>query len=293
MGVWKSYHQEYIETSIKSTVIMIDVNVVFCIVTYKNYVDIEEFAISLKKRTSDFSFRVVVVNNYADQSSMEKIKQVSMANGFDFIENENKGYSHGNNVAIKFALQKYRFEYLIVSNADVELTNLKLKRLKKFPNAIIAPEIKCTGRKRQNPLSYHYLPLSEYLICHGFRMRFKYLLYLGIILNKLNRLFMQNMMKIRKKDTAFIYACHGSFIVFPNTVIKKLAPVFDDQYFLFFEERDLAKKAKAAGIKIIFDIKTKVFHKEDGSMDLSDKNLFEIHRQSAIYYFEKWYGRNK
>lgn len=135
---------------------------------------------------------------------------------------------------------------------------------------------------------YKYMPISEKIVYIGLIKRIKAVLYFGILLNKLSR-YKNNLISIllnRKQQQ--VYACHGSFIIFGKNAIEKLYPIFDDNIFLFCEESDLAKKASHNQVKIIFNKEIVIYHKEDGSMKLSNKNLNEILRESYIYYYRKW-----
>ena len=95
------------------------------------------------------SKKVIVVNAYYDKQSSEKFEKLTNEYGADFIEIENKGYSFGNNMGIEYALQHYKFKYLVVSNPDIEIKRFVLEDLRGAENAVIGPEIiTCTGKNR-------------------------------------------------------------------------------------------------------------------------------------------------
>ncbi len=150
-------------------------DVVFCVLTYKNHTDLKDFLSNLSQNKNSLDYRVVVVNNFADDESFLKIKQVANENECDFIENENTGYSDGNNKAVKYALSKYDFKYLIVCNPDTIVQDLDIDILKGYSESIIAPQIRCINDKNQNPLYFRYMPFSEKLVYYGFKNRNKYL----------------------------------------------------------------------------------------------------------------------
>jgi GT2 family glycosyltransferase len=266
-------------------------NIIFCVLTYKNQQDLLEFIESLENNDEiDFSYKIIVINNYADESSLIEIKKIATSNNCDFLENENKGYSHGNNLGIAYANTHYEYDYIVVCNADTKIKQFKFESLNGYDNSIIAPEIICLNGKRQNPMHYKYMPLSEKIVFSGYKNRRKYLIYTGVTVNKLNR-FIYNYLKPKTKSNSKrtkIYACHGSYIIFSKNAINKLFPVFDENIFLFCEESDLAKKANSLGVDIIFNKDIVILHKEDGSMSLSNSNLNDIQRESYLYYYKKW-----
>ncbi|MBE0067690.1 glycosyltransferase family 2 protein [Thermoanaerobacterium thermosaccharolyticum] len=264
-------------------------DVIFCVVTYKNYKDIADFLRNLQeKKNIEFSYKVIIVNNFADDESLKKIKQIALKYNCNFIENENKGYSHGNNLGIEFAKNNYKFDYLVVCNPDTIIKQFNFNSIKEYNKCIIAPEIICLNNNKQNPMYFRYMPLSEKIVYYGFLNRNRFFLLFGILLNKLDRYINRIIMKSLKKKQQKIYACHGSFIIFSNYAIEKLYPVFDNNIFLFCEESDLAQKAKKNGIDIIYTDDIIVIHKEDGSMNFSNNNLNEIQRESYLYYYKKW-----
>lgn len=263
-------------------------NIIFCVLTYKNHEDLQELINSLKIGKFNFSYRIVVVNNFADNKSLERIKNIASINDCDFIENSNLGYSHANNKAIEFAKEKYEYNFIIISNPDVIVKEFDYDRLMKFDDAIIAPEIICMNKKKQNPMYFKYMPISERIVYHGFMTNIRLIQFFGILLNKMNRYFNRIINKITQKKEIQIYACHGSFIIFSKKALLKLEKVFDENIFLFCEESDLAQKAKSFKIKIIYDKEIKILHKEDGSMNLSKNNMYDIQKKSYLYYFKKW-----
>lgn len=268
---------------------MTKVDIVFCVVTYKNHLDINDFLNNLSS-TKDlvFTYKVIIVNNYADEESLAKIREISKLYNCDFIENENKGYAHGNNLAIHYAALKYEYSFLVVCNPDTIIKSLEFEKLNNHKDDIIAPNIINLNNKKQNPMHFNYMPISEKIIYFGFKSRFKFILYSGIALNKFNRFINLLIMKSQNKNSKKIYACHGSFIIFSSNAIKKLKSVFDDNMFLFSEESDLARNALKGNINIIYRNDLLIYHKEDGSMNFSNKNLFEIQRDSYLYYYKKW-----
>jgi GT2 family glycosyltransferase len=270
-------------------IMMKKINVIFCVLTYKNHTDLIEFADQLKNNKKiNFSYKVIVINNYADEESLKKIRKIAISNNCDFIENENKGYSHGNNLGIEFAKLNYEFDYLVVCNPDTLIKQFNFDTLSEHKKSIIAPEIICLNGKRQNPMYYRYMPFSEKIVYYGFLYSNKILFYLGIAMNKFDRYLNNLIMGFLKKNKKKIYAGHGSYLIFSQYSINKLHPVFDENIFLFCEEIDLAKKAERNHINFIYIKEIIILHKEDSSMNLSNRNLNKIHRESYLYYYKKW-----
>lgn len=269
-------------------------NLIFCVLTYKNHNDLIEFINALKSNNEiDFTYKIVVVNNYADEESLKLIKEISMFNSCEFIESENNGYGAGNNIGINFIKDNYDYDYIVVCNPDTVIKNMKLSDLGKYKNEIIAPKIECLNGKLQNPMNFEYSKIAEKLMYIGYSKDLKFISYCGIALLKIQRYILNKTMIFMNKKERKIYACHGSYIILSKYAIEKLNKVFDEAMFLFCEEGDLARKAQSYNIDIIYDENINILHKEDGSMNLSNKNLQNILKESYIYYYEKWNKKGK
>lgn len=264
-------------------------DIVFCVLTYRNHTDLEEFIESLKgNKKLNFTYKIVVVNNYADFESLKKIRDIAILNDCVFIESENKGYGNGNNLGISFIKDNFDYEFLVVCNPDTMVVNLDIRSLKGLNNKIIGPEISCLNGKLQNPMNFSYMPISEKILYIGFKKNIRMMVYIGIALIKINNLFRRKLMIFKKNTLNTVHACHGSFIIFGNLAIKQLYPVFDDNIFLFGEEGDLAQKARRQNVDILYKDNIKIIHKEDGSMKQSNINISNTLRKSYLYYYEKW-----
>lgn len=252
---------------------------IVCIVVYRNYNDL---VTCLNTLYLIDNYRIIIINNFYDNNTKNKIKQVADKYNCDFINQENKGYGAGNNTGIKYALDNYDFEYLIISNPDIQI--------KKFlnhedVNNVYAPIIRTTRGKNQNPYWYIYNPVAEYMLYIGMKYNINILCLFAWGMNKLFReIFLYNNKKSERYS--LIYACHGAFFVIGKKALEKIVPLYDENMFLFSEEALLAQKLKKAGIKIFLDQKVEIMHSEDGSMSLGTISIKEEEKKSYIYYYE-------
>ncbi|WP_074036142.1 hypothetical protein [Exiguobacterium sp. AT1b] len=261
----------------------------FIVLTYKNTKDIEDYLLNLNTINIKFTYKVIIVNSFSDKETSLSISNLSKKNKCEFIECENKGYSFGNNLGINYAINNFDFKYMIVCNADTEIISLSLEELEKT-DGIIAPKILTLSGRNQNPMITKRNVAAEYLTYLGFKKDIKPLIYFGIILNKLSNLILKKVIKKNSFGNKEIYGAHGSYLIFSKNSIRKLKPVFDERMFLFSEENVLAQKAKKENISVEYNKNIIIKHKEDGSMNLSNLNLYKIHKKSFITYFETWAG---
>jgi len=255
-------------------------NVVFVLVNYKTENEIIHFIDTLNV---DFTYRIVCVNNYSNNDSLSQVRILSKKFDFDLIENKNTGYGNGNNIGIEYALKRYNFEFLIVSNCDIEILKLSKNDLFKYTKGIIAPTIKTLDNRLQNPM-YKKRHTSLYFLFEISR-KLKSLksLYLGVALSKF-------FAKIDTK-TKRIYAAHGSFIIFTNITLKKMHPIFDNEMFLFCEELVLAEKAFYLNEPIYYDENMSIKHFEDASMNeyTDSMSKFNLWRKSYKIFYSKYF----
>jgi GT2 family glycosyltransferase len=260
--------------------------VIFCVLTYKNDKDICDFVLQAKT-ACHFSYKIIIINSHYDDETERNIETVAQANDCIFLDVPNKGYGSGNNVGIAYAVEHYDFSYLVVSNADILIRQMDLASLNGLPDSpfLLAPKIICKTGKKQNPFLIKNNRLYNWLIYRGFATNWKFPILLGLAINKCNRLFQ------RPKPKRKIFACHGSFVIFNRRAIEELFPVYDENIFLFGEEEDIAYKAKEKNIPSFYFPEIVVYHKEDGSIKLSDINVYKLSKESTIYVYTKWKKR--
>lgn len=264
---------------------MLEYNYVFVILVYRNFEDLKECIESIQTKVENY--KIIIVNAYYDLESENQVKKIAENYNCDFLSEPNKGYSYGNNVGIKYASLNYNFRYIIVCNPDVVI--------KKFPNEvykgdIIAPEIIAASGNSQNPMYIKYNKLTDWLVYRSFKDNCKLLLLIGLGINKLIRKLFCFI--YRSKGSYFVYAAHGSCVLLSNKAVQLLSTiggsVYDDNIFLFAEEMVLASKAKMLGLNTVYNKKISIFHKEDGSMNLSNISIQGELAKGNIYYYEHY-----
>ncbi len=258
------------------------------ILTYRNTNDLKNF-IKVTREKLVGSYRIIVVNSYFDENSRKEFYNIATDNECDFLNIENKGYGYGNNQGIEFARKNYEFNFLIVSNPDIEIIHFPIKKLEGLKDCIIAPSIKTLTGKNQNPFYYSKMELVDFLKYYSCITEKKIISYVGIVINKLYRelrLIIDRILKVKQRR---IYAAHGSFVIIGSEVLAKLGKIYNEKMFLFHEENHLARLARSKNIKTYMIPEIKVLHKEDGSVGLeSEKITKKYGRDSFIIYYESW-----
>lgn len=253
------------------------------ILVYRNTIDLKECINSIYKKIS--SVKIIVVNAFYDKESEKQINEIAKELSCDFIGIENKGYSYGNNRGIEFALEHYNFKYIIISNPDIVVE--RFIECNKQDCDIIAPQIITANGKKQNPMIIKESKLAEYLIYSGLKKNSRLFFLMGILLNKLQRIFLF----LKKEDS--IFAAHGSFVIMKKKVVDMIKPLYDENLFLFAEEGVLAYRCREKGLKTVYDSNIVIHHKEDGCMRLADFSVNNELKKANIYFYEKYVLNSK
>lgn len=245
---------------------------VFIVLTYRNSEDLMHFIQSADKITE--TYKIIVVNSFFDEKSLEEIKKIATSNNCDFLNVENKGYGSGNNRGIEYAIQKYQFKYLVISNPDIEIVQLSTKILNNIGSGIFGPRIIRKNGRDQNP----YFPYKSGIVI-GLRCFYAItgiipFYYGSILLNKLYRFI------FRITGKRQVYCLHGSFLIFSSNILEDFIPLFDENIFLFAEEEYLALKAFQKNIRMYYLKELTVFHHEDGSMQFLSQKIIELERKA-------------
>lgn len=200
---------------------------------------------SVKKSTYP-EVEIIVVNNSPGDSLSEDMKKFPKV---FYLENqENLGYSDGNNKGIIYALSQ-NFDFIFVLNPDMEvepecITNL-IKIMKDSTIGIVGPKILFADKKT--------------------------IWYAGGIFDLDNVLGSHR--GVDEKDhgqyetTEETGCVSGGAMFIRSTVFKKIG-FFDGKYFLYYEDSDFCFRAKKAGFKLIYAPRAVAFHENAKSTGL-------------------------
>ncbi|MEI8343605.1 MAG: glycosyltransferase family 2 protein [Candidatus Moraniibacteriota bacterium] len=211
---------------------------------------------------SDFKgFEVVVVDNNSIDGSFELAKnQFPRAH---FIKNsKNIGFAKGNNIGIRFALEKFA-DYILVLNNDAYLEKNTILEL-----AIVAEKTKTAGIF--NPIILNANNNSIW--------------FAG---GKIDWLKMKNqhLTKISSQNPYSTQYCTGCAMFINKEVFKKIG-LFDERYFLYYEDADFSVRARNAGFDLRICPSAKVLHIEQSSINNPLKTYWLV-LSGMIFFFSQ------
>ncbi len=220
---------------------------------------------------------IVIVDNKSTDDSLEKLK-VLESDKVKLVEAlQNNGYAAGNNVGIKYAIEKLNVDNLIISNPDIivrekDLITL-LNDLENKEISVVAPVIK----EPANISRGWKLPtfVSESISNIPFIRRFEFS-------------FLSYPKEKYQSDLTNVDVVKGCFFIIKKEAIETIG-LFDEHTFLYYEEIIMAKKLKDYGYKTYVDNRVTVIHALDQciSKNVNRIDKFKILKDSQ-YYYEKY-----
>lgn len=215
--------------------------IITIVINWNNYEDTRECLISLGKITYP-NYKVIAVDNNSSDGSGDRIKNEFPQH--TYIQNEeNLGFAEGNNVGIRRAIEETA-DYVWILNNDVIVdsdspTEL-VKVTEKFDKiGIIGSKIYYyTENRKIFSAGAKIIPWSGKSVSFG-----------------QNELDSGQYDKIREVD--YISGCS----LFISVKMLNEIGLFDKRYFMYYEEADLAVRAKRKGWKVMYIPTSVVWHK--------------------------------
>ena len=206
------------------------------------------------------NFEVVLVDNASTDGSLEMAKE-SFSRAHIIRSDQNRGFSAGNNLGIRFALEKMTdFVFLLNPDALMEkntLTHL-IETAENNPQAgILSPVI--------------FQDQSEKIWFAGGRIEW----------SKMRATHLQKITSENHYQSEYLSGCA---MLVRKDVFKKIG-LLDEDYFLYYEDTDFSFRASQSGFQLLVVPKTKVFHFEKSENNLAFKTYWLVF--SGLLFFNK------
>lgn len=228
---------------------------------------------------------IVVVDNQSIDGSFERLNErYYLAENIDVLLSEkNGGYSYGNNFGSKYAIEKYSPQYIAIANPDIQIDQVTFEKLLQTFDidnsvAMVAPVMKNT--KGDYKIYSQTIPtyMDDLAACYHssksktiIEKEFQYL-------NDEKNMILTEMLP-------------GSFFVLRTECFEEIG-LFDENVFLFCEERILGNKLRDKGYKAVFRSDLFFVH----AHSVSIKKSYDIIGTWKIlmdsrYYYQKEYNK--
>jgi len=244
---------------------------------------------NLIKAKINLDYEIIIIDNNSQDGSLEYLKEIKRDHSkIEIILNDkNSGYAKANNQAVKQA----KGDYILILNPDVIVSPGAIEEMlaflkKNYDIGLIGPQL--LNQDKTIQFSCYRFPK---LITPAIRRTFLY--RLPWFKNELKRYLMQDFDHQEIRGVGWLI---GACLMIKKDFLKQIG-YFDERYFLYFEDVDLARKVWQAGKKVVYFPKAKMIHFHRRlSADFSffpslSQRVTWIHIFSALKYFWKWRGK--
>ena len=226
---------------------------------------------------------VIVVDNCSTDDSVQQLAGLTDDKVKLIVSPENGGYGSGNNQGIRYAVQELGAEYVIIANPDVSFDEGLIRHMKQAlqkvsDSAVVSARVKSPEGK-------------ELFSCFKVFSAGGDLLDSGLWTRRLFKPFLSYSRRyLKRKNYCLVDAVPGSFFMLRADVFGQ-TDVFDEQVFLYYEEKILGRRLKDMGKKTILLTGDSYVHTHSVSVDKSVGSILKKQKllhQSRLYYYQKY-----
>ena len=252
------------------------VKLAFVILNFGTYAETTDCVSSIVEHIDIDDYKIVIVDNGSKDDSLERLQKKYWNNErIDVISTgDNLGFAQGNNVGIKYVNENYSPDFVVVLNSDIELfqDELYARLLTEYKHShfgVWGPMmIIGTARCDDSPwvpmsLTQAREKLEAYEKKYQRLEHLPYFLYRAV--NKIASTFIKQRGEQRKHEDFWRYQTdvelQGAFLVFSKEMFQHIKG-FDPRTFLYYEEQLLYLAVKRTGMKMVYDPRYAVYHKD-------------------------------
>ena len=249
-----------------------DVSVI--IVSYNNKKLLRDCLQSVIDNTKGVSYEIIVIDNNSTDGSQEMLREM-YPNITLLCNEENIGFSRANNQGYNYSSG----EYLLFLNSDTLILGNAVEKMTMYlkENAgvgILGPKI----------LTSHHQPTRSYM---------RFLDAKKLFLGSKHIRFFVDVEKYRIHFPLYDYNSiqkvpwlSGACLMIARKVFEE-AGLFDEHYFLYFEDMDLCLQVNRLGYDVVYFPVVEIIHMFGGSSKKHPDQLHKLHDNSMAYYFRK------
>ncbi len=260
----------------------------FVVLHYISIEDTIECIESIMYQLKSEKYEIIIVDNCSPNQTGKVLKE--KYKNFDNIcvimNSKNLGFSAGNNVGIKKALEKDCDFVAVINNDTILLQNdffkLILSEYNESHFAVLGPQVLSPdGRNDSNPIGDGSLCSIETMKKGMYVFIKKYIKVLLRLpsFRHVNIVYKENNSKKLYLFRQVNIALHGCCLIFSPTFFKYFQG-FEELTFMYGEETILLMNCKKYNLPMIYNPKIKIYHKEGISTHLE----FTNRKKELIYY---------
>ncbi len=239
----------------------------------------------------DIYNHIVVVDNASTDPSTTELQACCREIGADFVQAQlNRGYASGNNLGIRYAIERYGSDIIFVSNPDIicsqETATAVVNAFSEHERIGIASGLIHVYDSQHTPKVFsafaYRTPRTKDMFLNCF-------LVLTKIRKKLDRSIYYDPEQIRRDGFIYVEAISGCFFAISREAFLAIDGL-DEDTFLYYEEAILGRRLKAKGYRgVVVDMP--VIHDEKMDKAVGFKKQWRTYRftqASARTYMRKY-----
>lgn len=232
----------------------------------------------------DIRFAVCVVDNNSDDESVAMVRR-DFPDAFVIANEENYGYPAANNQGLRaFGIEgPGPPRYCLLLNPDTELPPEGLERMVQYMDS--EPAVGVVGPKLILPNGR-----LDAACRRGFPTpwtSFYYMVKLDRLFPRSSRIGRYNMTFLDEDQPAEVDSVVGAFMMVRSEAIHQVG-LMDEQFWMYGEDLDWAKRMKDAGWKVVYNPAVTVRHVKRASSRQNPRAQMEFVRAFLIFYYKHY-----
>ena len=241
--------------------------------------------LSIYKCIRSHSKEIIVIDNASSDNSVSLIRD--NFNDVKLVENKgNNGFARACNQGIRIS----KGRYILLLNPDTQVKE-GIEKVISFVERgenIGVVGCKLIEENGKRAISYQSFPsiLRVFTFFSGFNKFFKHR-FISKILQPVFKVFPSQCKHLEKVDKIEEIDCiTGAFFLTKRELYSKIG-LFDESYFMYFEETDFCLRAKKAGYRNYFFPDYSIVHLGGKSAKKTNFIFLKLYANSLLYYFRK------
>lgn len=216
----------------------------------------------LKNKSSGFKYHLFIIDNASTDNSVSQLKNKYRHQKKVSIHQSgrNLGYTGGNNFGLKIAL-KQKYTHFLIANNDILVKPDFLQKLflesQKYPEAILTPKIYFAPGYEYFKDRYQKSDIGKVIWSVGGKVDWDNIYGSNLGIDEVDH----GQYDHQNSDLDFISGC---CLLVPRKVFKSIG-LFDEKYFLYFEDADFTQRAKRIGYQLRLVPQSHIWHLNSAS----------------------------
>lgn len=255
--------------------------IVSCVIL--NYNDAST-TISLVECIKDYTLLdyIVVVDNCSTDDSWGKLQSCKNDKVHVIQSPRNGGYGSGNNVGLRYSSEILKADYSIVANPDVQFDEECVEKLLQTLQEDSSSAVVSARQSNSPDCAWKNCSILQYILATS--LIFEVWLKIRFYPKKY----------FKGKDSVSVFAVPGSLLMVDLKKMLKYG-MYDEEFFLYYEEPILAQKLADAGLKTVLRLDCSYVHNHHVSISKTYQRWSQQHvilLKSAEMFLRKYKNAN-